>query len=89
MGFDEGAEYTQETVVLSSGDYLIFYTDGVPDAINEDQEAFGMERFLSVIEKYTNTSAAKLLAAVEKAIQDFIGDTAPYDDITLLIAKRL
>jgi sigma-B regulation protein RsbU (phosphoserine phosphatase) len=89
MGFDEHAEYTQEKVVLNSGDYLIFYTDGVPDAINEDQEAFGMERFLSVIEKNTKKSAADFLVAVEAAVQDFIGDTAPYDDITLLIAKRL
>ena len=89
LGFDEDAEYDQETVNLGSGDFLVFYTDGVPDAINEDKETFGMERFLKVIENNPKASAAEALAAIEKAVQDFIGDTAPYDDLTLLVAKRL
>ncbi|MEN8174017.1 MAG: SpoIIE family protein phosphatase, partial [Chloroflexota bacterium] len=33
LGVDESAEYSQETIVLESEDTLIFYTDGVPDAI--------------------------------------------------------
>jgi len=61
----------------------------VPDAINEEKETFGMERFLKVIEDNPNSSATEALAAIEKAVQGFIGDTAPYDDLTLLVAKRL
>ncbi|MBC8503742.1 MAG: SpoIIE family protein phosphatase [Anaerolineales bacterium] len=89
LGFDEEAVYNQEKISLDSGDFLVFYTDGVPDAINEDKETFGMERFLKVIEENPNASASEILAAIEKAVQDFIGDTAPYDDLTLLIAKRV
>jgi len=88
LGFDDEAEYRQETVALNSGDFLVFYTDGVPDAINEKKETFSMERFLGVIEENPQASAAEILAAVVTAVQEFIGDTAPYDDLTLLIAKR-
>ena len=89
LGFDEDAEYNQETIDLGTGDFLVFYTDGVPDAINEEKETFGMERFLKVIEENPKASASEVLAAIEKAVQDFIGETAPYDDLTLMIAKRI
>jgi len=89
LGFDEEAEYNQETLSLNSGDFLVFYTDGVPDAINEGKENFGMEHFLNVIEENSKASAAEALAAIENAVQEFIGDMAPYDDLTLLIAKRI
>jgi sigma-B regulation protein RsbU (phosphoserine phosphatase) len=89
LGFDEEAEYNQETVSLDPGDFLVFYTDGVPDAINEKEETFGMERFLNVIEGKRKKSAADILAAIENEVQGFIGSSAPYDDLTLLIAKRI
>ncbi len=88
LGFDEEAEYSEETLSLNSGDFLVFYTDGVPDAINKQKETFGMERFLDIISKNPKASATEALAAIEKAVQDFIGEMAPYDDLTLLIAKR-
>lgn len=89
LGFDEDATYDQEMMQLNSGDFLVFYTDGVPDAINENKETFGMDRFLNLIEKNKKKSAANILMAIENAIQGFIGNTAPYDDVTLLIAKRI
>ncbi len=88
LGFDEGAEYGQETVALKAGDFLVFYTDGVPDAVNQHQETFGMERFQRVIAENHTAAAADILTSVENAVRDFIGDTALYDDLTLLIAKR-
>jgi len=47
-----------------------------------------MERFLDIIAKNPKSAAAEALAAIESAVQEFIGDMAPYDDLTLLIAKR-
>lgn len=89
LGFEEEAEYSQKTISLNSGDFLVLYTDGVPDAINEQKEEFGMERCLRVIEKNQHASASEILSAVENAVQEFTGDAAAYDDFTMLIAKRL
>ncbi len=89
LGFDDKASYEQNMIILNSGDFILCYTDGVPDAINANQEMFGMERFQDILHKNRGAPAIEIFRAIEKSIQEFIGVTAPYDDITLLIARRL
>ncbi len=89
LGFDDEIEYTQARLILKPGDFIVTYTDGVPDAINAAKETLGMERFLEVMQANRAASAPEILKRIETAIQEFIGTTAPYDDITLLILKRL
>jgi len=88
LGFECDVIYEQRSQKINSGDFIVFYTDGVTDAINKDQAMFGKERFLSVIKEKRYSSALDILAAVTQSIQEFSGSIAPYDDITLLIAKR-
>jgi serine phosphatase RsbU (regulator of sigma subunit) len=89
LGFDNEATYEQRHQIVKSGDFIVFYTDGVTDAINVEEQEFGQERFQNIIKENRNTSAPEILAAIKDAIEDFIGTIDPYDDITLLIAKRL
>jgi serine phosphatase RsbU (regulator of sigma subunit) len=57
--------------------------------MDTDQREFGQERFERLIMDHRQESAGEILAALEHALADFNGSTAPYDDITLLIVKRL
>jgi len=88
LGFDENATYNQTTISLSPGDFVVCYTDGVPDATNPRNETFGMERFHKVITDHRGESAEVLLGEIQKTIKDFIKTNAPYDDVTLLVFKR-
>jgi sigma-B regulation protein RsbU (phosphoserine phosphatase) len=89
LGFEEEAEFQQKSIFIKPGDLLICYTDGVLDAVDDQWEAFEMERFQAVINKNVNSSPNELLEAIEKSVCEFIGDVLPYDDITMLIIKRL
>jgi sigma-B regulation protein RsbU (phosphoserine phosphatase) len=89
LGFDEEAKFQQESIQLKPGDLVICYTDGVLDATNEKWELFNMDRFQAVLNEYVCSSAEELLKAIEGAVCDFIGDVLPYDDITILIIKRV
>jgi sigma-B regulation protein RsbU (phosphoserine phosphatase) len=89
LGFDDNANYEQASLTMDSRDFIVCYTDGVSDAINNSDEMFGMERFQAIIRENCHTSAIKLLEKIEKSITEFIGVTALYDDLTILIAKRL
>jgi sigma-B regulation protein RsbU (phosphoserine phosphatase) len=89
LGFMDDAVYEQAAVTVSSGDFAVLYTDGVIDATNADRESYGMERFQAVIAEHRGLTAKEILAGIEKSVQEYIDATAPYDDITLLIAKRL
>jgi len=89
LGVTEEASYDQETTTLNSGDFILFYTDGICDAVNSQEEEFGMERVRRVLLDHCQESAEEILAALEQASSDFTGSTAPFDDITMLIAKSM
>lgn len=89
LGFEEEAEFQQESIQLKPGDLVVCYTDGVLDAVNSQWEAFEMDRFLAVLDENVSVSAKELLGALQGAVGEFIGDVLPYDDLTLLIIKRV
>lgn len=87
LGVTEETSYDQESRTLDSGDFILFYTDGICDAVDSQGEEFGMERVQKVLLGHRQQSAEEILAALEQASIDFTGSTAPFDDITMLIAK--
>ncbi len=89
MGIDEEVQYEQKEIHLNPGDFLFLYTDGIPDAINAAHQEFGMQRLEQVVLENTARSARELLNAVESAVKAFIGSMVPFDDITMMIFKRL
>ena len=88
LGIDDSLELQQATVELESGDSIVMYTDGVQDALNEAEEPYGENRLRSTIRDNGNGSAEEMAAALEESLMEFIGDAEPFDDITLLVAKR-
>jgi sigma-B regulation protein RsbU (phosphoserine phosphatase) len=77
-----------KTIHLRSGDTLIFYTDGVTEAINEDYDEFGMTRLEIAATSVRSQDATTILKAITHSINDHAGDTPQYDDITLIVMKR-
>jgi sigma-B regulation protein RsbU (phosphoserine phosphatase) len=97
MGAMEGVRYKDARWKLHPGDLLFLYTDGVPEANNSAQELFGNDRMLSALENSRNTITEdrepgetglyEFLQAVRKQIDDFVGDTPQFDDLTMLCMK--
>jgi serine phosphatase RsbU (regulator of sigma subunit) len=73
---------------IDSGDMLALYTDGVTESFNEAQEEFGEDRLIEALRRHRGLSAQDLAAAVVDEVARFSG-TEQFDDITLIIAKRL
>lgn len=88
LGVDITNCYEQHEVELDEGDFIILYTDGVTDALNETGEAFGLERFRQVILAGSETEADLLVTAIEKSLKEFIGEADWFDDVTLAIIKK-
>lgn len=80
--------YEQREVTLNSGDVLLMYTDGVPDALDANGQEFGMERLTALLVKHASLPAEGLLGKLEDALQAFVGEAAPFDDITILVLKK-
>ncbi|MBI5305154.1 MAG: SpoIIE family protein phosphatase [Chloroflexi bacterium] len=89
LGFNEGMEFAQANVALELGDMILFYTDGVTEANDASGEQFGEERLRAWMLEHADASPAALLDALKRALGEFIGSAAPFDDITVVIAKRV
>jgi sigma-B regulation protein RsbU (phosphoserine phosphatase) len=77
-----------QQIKLENGDVLVLYTDGVTDALDARGREFGLERLERCIVKHRHQTADGLVTAIQKAINDFVGDEPPFDDLTLVVAKR-
>ena len=76
------------TVELNSGDGVVLYTDGIPEAFDMDKKQYGMERLCDVISKNWQLTAGQIKQAVIDDVREFIGKQKVFDDITLLILKQ-
>lgn len=77
-----------ETLSLSSGDTLLFYSDGITEAMNRKDEEYGLERLLPFVRQHASTkSAIQLRDAILADVRKFLGPDPPQDDQTLVIVK--
>ena len=88
LGFWEEATYEEETVRLRSGDTLVIYSDGITEAMNEDEEQFEYERLEEVICDNHMLSAEELISTIINEVNAFAGEQSQMDDMTLLVIKR-
>lgn len=89
MGFDPKTTYEQTSVELNPGDFIVLYTDGVCDAINAKEQEFGENRLKKLVQKQTSASPGEIIIDIEKSVNDFIGTTTPFDDITIMVVKKI
>ncbi len=85
LGAMEGMEYPEHAVSLVVGDRLVLYTDGVTEAFNAAEEAYGAERLVAEIRSHGGGGAAQLVDRICRSVATF-ADAAPQsDDITLIV----
>jgi sigma-B regulation protein RsbU (phosphoserine phosphatase) len=84
LGVFEEQSFEPGAVQLAPGDRLVLFTDGVTEASNAQDEEFGEQRLLSLLEEHRALPAAALRKEIAKAIAEFSGGHLT-DDATLLI----
>lgn len=69
-------------------DILLFYTDGLTEAENQNGEFFDEGRLVALLKKYSSMEVNDMVDAIYDEVYRFIGNRAILDDITLMIIKR-
>jgi phosphoserine phosphatase RsbU/P len=87
LGIRSPGYYETASLELQPGDALIFYTDGVVEAFNEENEEFGEDRWRAVIRSLPVLSAQESLQFLMKPVDEFVGATRQADDITCLVFR--
>lgn len=89
LGVMKAPNYRQQSLTLKKGDTLLFFTDGVTEAMNENQEMFGNVRlnglFIDLVRR--GIKAKDMVTTIKNQLHAFAGKQDQYDDITIVIVK--
>ncbi len=88
VGIFEETTFGKSSLQLEPGEQLFIYTDGVTEAMNRNEEEFGMEKMISILEKEKDKSTDELLERLIKEIQNHAAGQQQSDDITMMLIKR-
>ncbi|RLC01289.1 MAG: hypothetical protein DRH90_16535 [Deltaproteobacteria bacterium] len=87
LGILEEVDYQETQVQVASGDKLVFYTDGIVEAMNPASEMFGFERLQEIIQQSKALNAEALLKEIIEGVDDFAAGAAQHDDITIIVVN--
>jgi sigma-B regulation protein RsbU (phosphoserine phosphatase) len=77
----------EDRVTLRKGDVLVFYTDGITEAMNQANDLFGDARLARLIEEHGHLDTADLRERILREIEAFVGAADQHDDMTMILMK--
>jgi len=84
LGAMSGMPYKNHDYKMDDGDRLFLYTDGVTEASNSQNELYGDERLLKVLNSTKGMHSKEILSFVRDDIEGFVNGAPQFDDITML-----
>ena len=87
LGMMPDMPYQQETIHLEKGEWLVSFTDGVSEAMNEADEEYEEHRIESYIGTATNNDAAEFIEGLKEDVKRFCGTAPQSDDITMVVFR--
>ena len=92
VGIDSGDVFDRITrdfsLELERDDCLIFYTDGVTEALNTEGDEFGLERMMQSVQASAVKGAPEIIKCLTEEVVAFIGSEPQNDDITLIAIRK-
>lgn len=94
LGFPLGLEsdifhlVSETEINLYPGDVAVLYTDGITEAMNPQNQQYGLERLCEVLQIYRHSPAQKIRHMIIEDLMRHIHTQKVFDDITLLVLKQ-
>jgi sigma-B regulation protein RsbU (phosphoserine phosphatase) len=87
VGLVPEAEYTVARLKLEPGDTIVLFSDGVTEAMDTDEQLFGVPRLREVLTGQTECPLDQLQKCILEAVENFARGASQADDLTLLIVR--
>jgi sigma-B regulation protein RsbU (phosphoserine phosphatase) len=79
----------QNGIQLTPGDWLLIFSDGIPEATGENGEEFGEDGLLNALGRLRDGTAAEVCEGVVNEVQNHVREQRQADDITLIAVQVL
>jgi sigma-B regulation protein RsbU (phosphoserine phosphatase) len=87
IGLFPMASYDEGTAVLTSGDLLVCFSDGISEACNEREEFWNESAIGDVLREGLGSTAEQLVQSLVTAADSFVGDAEQADDMTVIALR--
>lgn len=87
IGVKPSVIFEERSILLQSGDLLLFYTDGLTEAMNQEEEMFGVGRVCDLLGTLANLPATEIVDSLYRAVSDFTASPLLQDDISVVVLK--
>ncbi len=82
-----GMPYREYQLQLEAGDTVFVYTDGVTEAMNGQEELFGMNRLEETLNSLDGKNCREILEGVQESVERFVDGAEQFDDLTMLCMR--
>ncbi|MCR4788301.1 MAG: PP2C family protein-serine/threonine phosphatase [Lachnospiraceae bacterium] len=89
LGAMEDLKYKEYELEVPENGCLFLYTDGVPEATDDQNNMFGTDRLLEALNEDPGADSTTLLKNVKKKVDEFVGGAPQFDDLTMLAVRRV
>jgi sigma-B regulation protein RsbU (phosphoserine phosphatase) len=87
LGLFQDVVYEERNLHLNPGDTVVFYSDGISEAMNAEDAEFGTERLLQTVRQHCTLEPAALKEKIFEAVRDFANGSPQRDDQAMVIVK--
>ena len=88
LGMLPDAPFAAKEVQLEPGDLFVVYTDGIVEAVDPNDDEYGLERLEAVCREKHTVALAELSTAIDRSLEGFVKGVPYHDDRTLVTLRR-
>jgi sigma-B regulation protein RsbU (phosphoserine phosphatase) len=84
LGGMRDVEYCDYELEMDRGTSLLLYTDGLTEAINPDNQMFGIDRIVEKLNTDPDRSPEEIVHSMKEAVGEYVQGIEPFDDLTMM-----
>ena len=88
LGFLKDTDFSQSKIKMTSGDIVVLYTDGLVEAMDKNDDEYGMERLESIVLQNAAGSSKVIAEALLADVREWVKLIGLQDDLTLIVLKK-
>ncbi len=89
LGILKSVAFKTEECKLEADDYFIMFSDGITEAMDKENNLFGVDQLISIINKHHSKHIQDLADSILNGVIKHLGDSKPNDDISLVVLKYI